>query len=187
MENFFESFMSLWPPTNGQRVAFLSVLGCSFVLGFSVSQYLSHEEVDTAEQRVKLAEQKANAASLGTARHLSDDQKAAIIRSLSAAGSGQFAFSIMSTPSCEECELYAQELRYLIKEIPNWSADGSPAIFGGHQDRGLQMIVKAGAPRPKNANIVVNALLGAGIAVSWAEDPSGPDDQYTLLVGRPAK
>jgi hypothetical protein len=76
-------------------------------------------------------------------RHLSGDQKNRMIQSLKLSPDESYSIQINSLPNCDECEVYAQELRDLVQSIPRWKAGGSALLFTDPNAprTGLQLIL----------------------------------------------
>lgn len=68
---------------------------------------------------------------LPAARHLTANQKTKMEPVLVLARAEKHAIQIFSSPNCDECEDYAQELRDFFNAIPGWEATGSTTVFAG--------------------------------------------------------
>jgi hypothetical protein len=107
----------------------------------------------------------------GTARHLKPDQRATFVQKLSAVSKGGFSY-VYSSPSCDECERYAQELREAISEAPGWAAGGGPDLFGTAAMKGIKLETRSKAAAPESTRAISSALTAAKIRFDWIDDPS---------------
>jgi hypothetical protein len=106
-----------------------------------------------------------------TARHLKPDQRSAFVQKLSAFSKGGFAY-VYSSPSCDECERYAQELREAISEAPGWAAGGAPDLFGTAAVKGIKLETRSKSAAPESTRAISNALTAAKIQFDWIDDPN---------------
>jgi hypothetical protein len=76
------------------------------------------------------------------ARRLSDEQKKRLRKGMTVGVDEHYEIQINSAPSCEECELFAEEVRAYVNTIPGWAASGGPLIFPAPKLRGLKLITR---------------------------------------------
>jgi hypothetical protein len=119
-------------------------------------------------------------------RHLDQQERAKLAESL---GALTVAFTyqdhteviIDSSPSCEECEIYAGEFRELINNFPPWTASGGP-LPSGYTGQGIEICIGRDFGRPRNATLFASALLHAGIDFSWKSIPDITKPDYFVVI-----
>jgi hypothetical protein len=96
----------------------------------------------------------------------------------------KYLFQINSTPSCEECELYAQDLRDFFNSIEGWNVSGSPLIFASPVWRtDILLITKMGEENMRPVTLVKNAFRAADIKIhSSIEDFRA--GTFVIVIGR---
>jgi hypothetical protein len=104
------------------------------------------------------------------ARHLKSGQRSAFTQKLSSSPKGRFVF-VYSSQSCDECEIYAQEIRDAINSVPGWSGGGAPDIFGTAAIKGMKIYTQSRANAPDATKAISSASTAAGIQFDWVDDP----------------
>jgi hypothetical protein len=106
-----------------------------------------------------------------TARRLKPDQRSAFTKGLSTSPKGHFVY-VYSSPSCDECERYAQEIREAINNVPGWTGGGAPDLFGTAAIKGIKIYTQSKAAAPEVTKVISGALAAAKISFDWVDDPS---------------
>jgi hypothetical protein len=125
-----------------------------------------------------------NTSPVSQARHLSTEQRAALVADLRAQGPGQHRFEFISASGCDECEEYAEELREAFSSVPGWTAGGGMGIFGSAAIRGIKLLVRSTEDKPDIAKKIGSALAAAKIIFEWSEDRNVPADGANVLIAR---
>jgi hypothetical protein len=119
------------------------------------------------------------------ARHLTDEQKERMRVALRLEPKESYALDVNSMPNCDECEVYAEELREFIGSIPGWRAGGGVIIFTMPHEYGLKLFTYAdeeNAPAPTKLR---NAFNSAGLELISESNPQMSKGQNIIVVARP--
>jgi hypothetical protein len=96
----------------------------------------------------------------------------------------QYAFQINTIPSCEECELYAEDMRDFFNDVEGWKASGSPLIFSDPLWRtGVYVVVRRGEENSAAVQKIKAAFRAAEIKFyTFIEDlPAGT---FVVVIAR---
>jgi hypothetical protein len=119
-------------------------------------------------------------------RHLDSGQKAIMKTTLKLGIDEHYDFQINSAPSCDECELFAEELREFFNTIPGWQTTGGPLIFPAPHLRGLKIVCREQEKNLPIVKRVEQAFADAGLPL----EQSSEDVQagtFIVLVARIGK
>jgi hypothetical protein len=141
---------------------------------FSEARFRAHENASPVQ----------SPAAISQARHLSTEQRAALVADLRAQGPGQYRFEFISASGCDECEEYAEELREAFTSVPGWTAGGGMAIFGSAAVRGIKLLVHSTEEKPDIGKKIRSALTAAKIRFEWSEGGNVPADGANVLIAR---
>jgi hypothetical protein len=118
-------------------------------------------------------------------RHLEAAQKERMRASLKLKPDERYEFQIDTSPSCDECEQFAEELRTFFSSIPGLQASGGPLIFAANYSRGVQFVTNGKSGASPGGSKLLAALQDAGIIVTQRPEPPMKDGDFTILIGRP--
>jgi hypothetical protein len=120
---------------------------------------------------------------VGTARHLSGDQRERMKLALRLESNENYRFQINSTQNCDECELFAEELRDFFNSVPGWKAEGSVLFFSQPFRRGLRLVTRSDEQHIKPVEKISKAFEDAGIALPRETEESEPGG-FVIIVAR---
>jgi hypothetical protein len=86
------------------------------------------ERPNAKDATIKYLEWQIPSGALGSpgGRHLNADQQERMKLLLQLAANETYSFQINTTPRCDECELFGEEIRTFFNGIPGWQAGGGP-------------------------------------------------------------
>jgi hypothetical protein len=118
-------------------------------------------------------------------RHLDADQKVRMKKALQLGPDENYEFQINSSPSCEECELFAEELREFFNTIPGWKTNGGPLLF--QMPTQLRGLILFSLKETKTAEVtakIKGAFSAAGMPLQSQAD-GVQSGSFVILVARP--
>jgi len=118
------------------------------------------------------------------ARHLDDEQRIRMKKALKLSPDENYEFQINSAPSCDECELFAQELRDFFNIAPGWTAGGGPIIFPMPRLHGLVLLSVGDGKITAAVQKIKMAFSSAGMPLEYRSDGVQPGS-FVILVARP--
>lgn len=120
-------------------------------------------------------------------RVLADAQKERMRLSMKMAPDEHFYFSINSGPGCDECDVFADDLRQFVATIPGWKVDGGVMVFPDpSRHRGLWLTYRSSDARLPAVQKVLNAFQDAGMPLqSEINEDLRPPGSFILGVYRP--
>ena len=138
-----KNWLEGWLPA-GRRRVIASALAVAWIF---VASFQAWE----AEHTARVLAESNNG---GNGRHLTADQRSRLISGLTLPLGQSIHIEFNSVPNCDECEVFAEELREFVGNIPGWKADGGVITFSGFEkDRGLYL-----SPNTSNTKLV-NLML----------------------------
>jgi hypothetical protein len=118
-------------------------------------------------------------------RHLSKDQRARMTVNLRLAPDEKYAFQVNSSPSCDECELFAEEIREFLNTIPGWEVSGSPLIFAQPFRRGLRIISREDEKHIPPVEKLNKAFSDSGLLLIHESENALERGGFVIVIGRP--
>jgi hypothetical protein len=119
-------------------------------------------------------------------RKLDQDQKTRMELALKLPPTEQYSFQLNSIISCEECELFAQDIRDFINGIPGWSVNGGPLLWPVDQyRRGIWLITKDDEQHAAPLEKVRAAFASAGITLMPSSSADMRPGTFVVVIGRP--
>ena len=103
-------------------------------------------------------------------RHLTDDQRRALVASLKLPPGKKYLTSIGIDPACEDCVDYAQEIKAAIESVEGWSVLGGGMIFS-KDGFDVALIVTDPARMPPHGELLANALRAAALDFHIMKEP----------------
>jgi hypothetical protein len=118
-------------------------------------------------------------------RHLSAYQQVLMEPHLRSLPAGNYAIQINSLPNCDECEVYAQELRDFFGNVPTWKAGGGVINMWDYQkgQSGLRLIANTDS-NPEIIKKIYAALNAAGIPTTQEPPEKLISLDAIIVVGR---
>jgi hypothetical protein len=147
----------------------LAVAGIAILAPASIYFY------STVEHRVLLPE----------GRHLTADQKIRMRPILRLDPTETYELQVNSAPNCDECELYADEIREFLSSIPGWKPRGSAIIFSEpfRRRRGIVIITREDEKKSSSVEKISKAFDAAGIILS-NEIENYQKGQFVIVIYR---
>jgi len=140
-------------------------------------------KVERYEARRQLA---ASSNPNNIARKLDKDQKARMEMALKLSPTEQYTFQLNSIISCEECELFAQDIRDFINEIPGWAVNGGPLLWPMDQYRhGIWLTTRVDEQHIEPVEKIRAAFASAGIALMPSSEDDMRSGSFVIVIGRP--
>jgi hypothetical protein len=149
---------------------------------FVVANYLAYHE---AKEEARMAQ---NHSIMDTGRHLKTDQQSRMMPEFQLSSGETYSIQINSLPNCDECEVYAQELRDFVGAIPGWKVGGS-ALFlvdPAAPREGMYLILNSDL-RPELRRKLFAAFAAGSIPLSIRTPQTFPDLDAAIVVARRAK
>jgi hypothetical protein len=118
-------------------------------------------------------------------RHLRPDQKIRMTAALELSPQEQYAVQINCIANCEECEVFAEELRNFFTTIAGWNVSGGTLTVADTRWRhGLYLVTNSNETDIAPVEKIRSAFSSAGIVLIAATDDVR-QGTFAIVVGRP--
>jgi hypothetical protein len=164
-------------PTNRRRIEIGLMLLGVFVGGFLAWQ-------DEHNARVE-AYKRVEDWTLKGGWYLSEMQWQRMQAGLHLSPDEHYEFQINSSPSCDNCELFAEKLRETLNQTPGWTAGGGPLVFAGSKwKRGLWIVMRVEDEKARPISVLDTAFSYASIPLIHDFDNTMPERSFVIIVAR---
>jgi hypothetical protein len=149
---------------------------------FVVANYLAYHE---AKEEARTAQSHSI---VDTRRHLKSEQQARMMPELQISSGEAYSIQINSLPNCDECEVYAQELRDFVGVIPGWKVGGGTLFLvdPAAPREGMYLILNSDL-HPELRKKLLAAFAAGSIPLSIRPPDKFQDLDAAIVVARRTK
>ena len=117
-------------------------------------------------------------------RSLTAEQRYELTNALASHDGRQFGrISVVASPSCQECQLYRDQIVKAIMSVPGWSASGNVELNIKPDLNGIIIGVKDPQMPPSQVSVIRDAFNAAKLPFMIGATPYLSPDKFVVIIG----